>query len=244
MEDCVFEIRYRPKKGVEKVVSLREAIFLPFETFELWREPKPHKGQPNARAYSWFVKSGEHVYCESRLEACILQGLDFDQDVAAVAAQPFELSFQAEGKRRRHVPDFFVRCFQGADRVVDVKPAARADDPRNIRAFSATRVACDEAGWAYVVATEPDPVFHANVSWLAGFKKPPALFEEFAEPLLKLAGNGIMIEDLVMSFEFPALVRPVLYHLLWKHELSTDFSVVLSDASVVRPLEEVGMHGT
>lgn len=173
----------------------------------------------------------------------MLQGLDFDRDVAAVAAQPFELSFEADGKWRRHVPDFFVRCVRGPNRIVDVKPAHRVNDFRSTRSFRATKASCAEAGWEYVVATEPDPVFHANISWLAGFKRQPALFDEFAGPLLEMVQGGVTVEDLVASFEFSALVRPVVFYLLWTHEMSTDLSVVLSDASVVRPFEEVGAYG-
>lgn len=243
MTDTDFAIRYRPAKDAEETTAPRRAALLPFETFMPWREPKPYKGQRNARAYYWFSKTDRHVFCESRLEVRVLQGLDFDGDVAAVASQPFELSYLAGGKRRRHVPDFFVRCVRGPDRVVDVKPARRVDEPRNAQAFRATREACAEAGWRYVVATEPDPVFHANVSWLAGYKSPPALLDEFARPLLKVAYGGITVGNLVAVFDLPALVRPVLFHLLWTHKLSADLSVVLSDASVVRPFEEVGRYG-
>lgn len=243
MTGTSFVIRYRPKDGIEETASPRQAALLPFETFLLWRQPRPYKGQQNARAYYWFSKGGGHVFCESRLEARVLQGLDFDRDVTSVAAQPFELSFDADGKRRRHVPDFFVRCLRGPDRIIDVKPVRRVDEPRNARSFRATRAMCAEVGWVYVVATEPDPVFHANVSWLAGYKRPPALFDEFAEPLLELARGGSTVEDLIDPFELPALVRPVLFHLLWRHKLSVDLSVLLSDASVVRPFDEVGAYG-
>lgn len=242
MTDTNFVIRYRPRDGIEETALLGQAALLPVENFLLWREPKPYKGQQNARAYHWFSKGGGHVFCESRLEARVLQGLDFDRDVVAVAAQPFELSFNSDNKRRRHVPDLFVSCVRGPNRVIDVKPARRVAEPRNARSFRATRAACAEVGWAYVVATEPDPVFDANVSWLAGFKKPPALFDEFAGLLLELAWGGSAIEDLMDPFELPALVKPVLFHLLWTHELSVDLSVLLSDASVVRPFNEVGAY--
>ena len=133
----------------------------------------------------------------------MLQGLDFDRDVAAVVSQPFELSYFADGKRRRHVPDFFVRCVRGPDRVVDVKPAHKVDEPHNARSFQAMGEACAEAGWEYVVATEPDPVFHANISWLAGYKGPPALLDEFVGTLLEVARGGITVEDLLAVFEIP-----------------------------------------
>lgn len=243
MTDTHFVVRCRPAKGVEETTVPRRAAFLFFEEFLPWREPKPYKGQQNARAYYWFSKTDRHVFCESRREVRVLQGLDFDRDVAAVAAQPFELSYLADGKRRRHVPDFFVRCIRGTNRVVDVKPACKINEPRNAQAFRATKAACAEAGWKYVVATEPDPVFRANVSWLAGYKRPPALLDQFAGLLLEASRGGATVEDLLAAFELPTLVRPTLFHLLWTHKLSTDLSVVLSEASVVRPLAEVGAYG-
>ncbi len=243
MTDTDFVVRYRPVKNVEETTVPRRATFLLFEEFLPSREPKPYKGQQNARAYYWFSKTDRHVFCESRLEVRVLQGLDFDRDVAAVAAQPFELSYIADGKRRCHVPGFFERCVRGPDRDVDVKPARKVDELRSARSFRATGEVCAEAGWKYVVATEPDPVLHANVSWLAGYKKPPALLEEFVGPLLEAARGGVTVEDLLAAFELPALVRPALFHLSWTHRLSTDLSVVLSDISVVRPFEEVGAYG-
>ena len=164
MTDTSSFVRYRPVKDEEETTVPRRAMFLLFEEFLPWREPKTYKGQENARAFYSFSKTDKHVLCESRLEERVLHGLDFDRDVAAVVSQPFELSNFADGKRRRHVPDFFVRCVRGPDRVVDVKPAHKVDEAHNARSFQAMGETCAEAGWEYVVATEPDPVFHANIS--------------------------------------------------------------------------------
>ena len=41
-----------------------------------------------------------------------------------------------------------------------------------------------------------------------------------------------------------ALYRPIVYHLLWKHVLTADFSVPLSDTTLVRPqITRAGANG-
>lgn len=54
--DTDFVVRYRPVKDMEETTVPRRPAFLLFEEFLSWREPKPYKGQQNARAYYWFSK--------------------------------------------------------------------------------------------------------------------------------------------------------------------------------------------
>lgn len=240
MDQSILEIRYRPDEGDMASVGLRGAVLLPFEDFLPYRRPKTFRGQSNVRGYYWFATTGILMLCESRLELRILQMLDFDPRVVAASAQPFELAYYSDGKTKRHVPDFFARLSSGAGMVFDVKPSRYAENPKVKRTFDATRAACEEVGWDYQVASEPDPVFISNVRWLAGFRKAPASLERFRESLLKAARDGVLVGDLLRGYDHEALVRPVLFHLLWTGALSADLSIVLSDGSVVRAVEKRG----
>lgn len=115
------EVSCRTRRGVKERVDLREAALLPFETFLLYREPPSRRGQENMPGLYWFETMKRHASCESRLELRVLQELDFDPRVSAVAAQPFKLVLPLSGRKRRHVSGFFVRRSSGPDRVVDVK---------------------------------------------------------------------------------------------------------------------------
>jgi len=41
----------------------------------------------------------------------------------------------------------------------------------------------------------------------------------------------------------PLATLPVLFHLMWRHELAADLSLVLSDRSIVRATGPAGGHG-
>ena len=87
-----------------------------------------------------------------------------------MAAQPFGLSFEAaDGSRREHVPDFFVRTVGGKAAVVDVRPD-NLIDPVDEEKFAAAAELCGVHGWSYWrVGQMPSPWIE-NVRWLAGYR--------------------------------------------------------------------------
>ncbi len=116
---------------------------------------------------------------------------------------------------------------------MDCRPVERIK-PKDMAAFEATRAACQLIGWEYRLLAAPDQILVANVRWLAGYRHPrhelPAvagpLREVFAEPYPLMAGAD-RVGD-------PIGVLPVLFHLLWRHELAADLSVPLHPDTVVR----------
>jgi hypothetical protein len=97
-----------------------------------------------------------------------------------------------------------------------------------------TEQACAAVGWHYRRVGELDAVFTANLGWLAGYRhsrcrhadRVTALREAFARPRELLAG--------VRAVGDPVAVLPVLFHLLWTRELSTDLTTtVLGPRSLV-----------
>jgi hypothetical protein len=179
------------------------------------------------------VTTGEHVGYESWVERDVAMMLDFDPDIVAFSAQPFWLVWSGEQGEREHAPDFFARLADGAGVVVDVRPDDQVS-PEAAEAFEVTATACREVGWEFRRAGRPSPVVAANVRWLAGYRNPrcdrpdvaQALVETFIRPAPLLAGAAAAGDRLA--------VLPVLYHLLWRHVLTTDLAAApLSSSSIV-----------
>jgi hypothetical protein len=170
---------------------------------------------------------------ESWLERDHAMLLDFDPEVVGYSSQPFWLCWHDGRRRRRHAPDFFARLADGSGLVVDV----RADDRIEVKdaeAFAATERACGEVGWAFRRVGTVDPVFGANVRWLAGYRHPRCYRSQVAVGLLEAFSEHRALSDGVAAVGVSLLVLPVLYHLMWLQVLVTDLgSALLGPASVL-----------
>ncbi|MBB4752486.1 hypothetical protein BJ964_006647 [Actinoplanes lobatus] len=158
--------------------------------------------------------------------------LDFDPEVVGYSSQPFWLRWH-DGCRRRHAPDFFVRLIDGTGVVVDV----RADDRIEVEdaeAFAATERACAQVGWRFRRAGVLDPVFAANVRWLAGYRHPRCYRSAVAAQLLEVFSQPRGLFDGAEAVGQRLGVLPVLFHLMWLRMLVTDLqSGSLGPASVL-----------
>lgn len=239
--DATAIIAYVDEFGQQHECSLEEAARLPLHLSKPVRTPKSHRKQSSLPGLYWFATTGEHVFYESLLEMRTLRMLDFEADVAAVSAQPFCIAFNSKKKPNFHTPDYFVRCLNGPDRVLDVKPAHRAARPSVKRVFDLTKGVCAEVGWRYEVVTGFEATFEANIRWLTGFRRRPAFFAEITEAVLdavagpresEAATVGGVLRDLEDDIT-EALVRPVLFHLLWLRVLVTEFDRPLSNTSLL-----------
>jgi hypothetical protein len=94
--------------------------------------------------------------------------------------------------------------------------------------------ACDALGWEHRVLGEPDPVATRNLYWLKGYSAPPPFLTEYAPQLLQRGATPQQLQLLVADAGPSALVRPVLFHLLWTRALAADLSVYLSQLTLVR----------
>jgi hypothetical protein len=137
-----------------------------------WRTARSARGQEHYPGYYWSATTGGHVIYESRLELARLLLADFAPDVVAIAAQPFLLRAQAGGRARRHVPDFLLLHAGQTVRVVNVKPAARLADPAIAEALAWPGELFEARGWGHEIWTGAEPVFLANVRFLAGYRRP------------------------------------------------------------------------
>jgi len=160
--------------------------------------------------------------------------LDFDPQVVAFSSQPFWLSWPETGKMRRHAPDYFARLVDGTGVVVDVRPRDLVDEAA-AEVFAFTAQVCEAVGWQFRHVGDLDQPYRVNLRWLARYRhrrchRAPAadrLREVFAEPLPLFAGAEMAGDRLA--------VLPVLYHLIWRHELAADLmSAPLGAGTLVR----------
>lgn len=228
-----FEVGYIGEDGAEQRIGLADAWQTRFEWCRPARVFPQYKGQRHFPGRWWSATMGGHVGYESWLERDHLMLLDFDPAVVAVASQPFWLFWTSEqGKARSHAPDYFARLTDGGALVLDCRPAERIK-PRDAAAFAATADACEQVGWSYRVAGATDVIITRNVRWLAGYRHPrhdlivvaAGLRQVFAQP------EGLMADAEAVGD--PIAVLPVLFHLLWRHELRADLSVPLHPDTMV-----------
>ncbi|MFJ2791006.1 TnsA-like heteromeric transposase endonuclease subunit [Streptomyces sp. NPDC087290] len=210
------------ERGQRRRVALGTGWNVRFEDVQPVRGFRWNKRARSFPGWYYAVTTGDHVGYESWLERDRLILLDFAPDVVGIASQPFWLHWHEAGERRRHAPDYFVRLADGRARVVDVRAGDRVDE-RTAEAFAATGRACSAAGWEFAHVGVPDPVFMANLRWLARYRHERCgretetagrLLEVFREPRPLQAGAGEAGDAL--------RVLPVLFHLMWTGALGAD----------------------
>ncbi len=201
-----------------------------------WRMARSARGQAHYPGFYWSATTRGHVIYESRLELARLLLADFDPDVAAIAAQPFLLRAWAGGRVRRHVPDFLLVHADQTVRVVNVKPAARLADPAVAEALAWPGELFEARGWGHEIWTGTDPVFLANVRFLAGYRRPGMPPDDVTDAVLDEVRPGECLAGLLDRLEH-AWPRPVakaaVLRLLWQRRISTDLSQLLDGGTVL-----------
>lgn len=218
--------------GVERQEPLDECAGRRFELGAPVRSFPSYRGQRNWPGWWWSATMRAHVGYESWLERDHAMALDFAPDVVAFAAQPFWMFLQVEGRRWSHAPDFFARHADGTATVIDCRPDDRIK-PRDAAVFAVTARACERVGWSYQRVGALPGVEAGNLRWLAGYREErfavaatvDRLRAAFAVPRPLLSGAGWCGP--------PTSVLPVLFHLLWYHQLTVDLSAPLSASSIL-----------
>ena len=97
-------------------------------------------------------------------------------------------------------------------------------------------------GWDFRLVGEPDPVWAANLRWLAGYRHPRFGDEHLEAVLLELFADARPLGETARQAGDPIRVRPVLFHLLWRGRLTGDLGRPLGEATILAacadPLEE------
>ena len=227
-----FEVGYVDPDEGEVRRLFTDVLGVAFERVPPVRSFPSYKGQRNYPGLYWSTSVGGHVGVESWLERDEAMALDFDTTVTSFAPQPFWLFWPAAGRVRSHAPDFFARRVDGTSVVIDCRPAQRIK-PRDAEAFTATETACEQVGWEYRLVSGHDPVWLANLRWLAGYRHPRNFQPAVAVRLLEVFASPGALMETAEQVGDPIAVLPVLYHLLWLQWLNVDLSIRLDAASIV-----------
>ncbi|MEB0266808.1 TnsA-like heteromeric transposase endonuclease subunit [Cryobacterium sp. 10I5] len=210
-----------------------------FDTNTASRVGAKYPGRRNFHGSYWFSGTAQHVKFESGFEQTALMVLDFDGDVAGVAAQPFLIDFGSKQTPSTHVPDFFFVRRDGTQSVLDVRPDIRVDE-RAKASFLATREVCEGIGWNYDVFAWIEPTYLKNIQWLARYRHPRnAPPVEFELRLLDYCAQPRRISDLAAAFPQcnPARVLVWSYHLLWRRALTVDMRAPLSPQHLIQAVQ-------
>ena len=105
--------------------------------------------------------------------------------------------------------------------------------PRDVAKFEATARACALAGWEYRLLGEVDALVTANLRWLAGYRHPRHRLAETVDVLRRVFATPTPLMAGAEAAGDPIAVVPVLFHLLWCHELTIDLSTPLHQATLV-----------
>jgi hypothetical protein len=227
-----FEVGFVDEEGGEARMPLSEAASVPFERAAPVRSFPSYKGQRNYPGFYYAASLDAHVIYESWLERDTAMAMDFQGQMQSFAAQPFWLSWSESERARSHAPDFFARTIDDTGIVVDCRPADRIRPP-DAEAFAATERACGEVGWEYRLVTGHDPVWLANVRWLAGYRHRRCYRDALVTPLLDTFATARPLIEGVDRVGDPIAVLPTAFHLLWSGLLRTDFTVRLDSTSLV-----------
>jgi hypothetical protein len=195
------------------------------------REFRRYKGRRHYSGWYWSATMRRMVVYESRLELARILLADHDPEVAAIAAQPFQLVGEDRGRARRHVPDLLLVGRDGGVTVVDVKAASRIDDPEIVDLFAWTGELVRRRGWRFEVWSGADRPLLDNVRFLAGYRRRSVVAVDLIPAVLEAAADQpsiAAIERVLSDRHPPLLVRPVVLHLLWCGLLRADLARPLS----------------
>jgi hypothetical protein len=122
------------------------------------KEPKRHhkwRGHTVEMGWFWSEKNQTRMRFRSRGEMLWYQVLENRPDIAHYIAEPCQISYSFEGRRRTYIPDLLVTPIAGPHLVVEIKPVAHADEPMNQAKFEAARAWCSTYGMIFQVWTTP-----------------------------------------------------------------------------------------
>lgn len=184
-------------------------------------------------AYS--ATMGAPVRLESGLEHGLLLHLDRDRSVTWLLAQPGCLHFRdADGKRRRHVPDLLAVDRDGNVCLWDARPTRRQDE-RFLTNARATEACARLLGWSYRIHSGHGPAYEANLRWLSAFRAAKPWYPEAGDRLARLLVSGPRpIAAVFGSDNGSGELISGLWHHVWAGRVVADLDSPLNGATTVR----------
>ncbi|WP_200931457.1 TnsA-like heteromeric transposase endonuclease subunit [Parafrankia irregularis] len=201
-----------------------------------WRVFRWRQGQAHYSGWYWSVTMAGHVVYESRLELARLLLADFDCSVVGIAAQPFCLTAEVDGRLRRHVPDFLLVDPGGLVTVVNVKPAEQLAREKVAEALAWAGQVFTRAGWCHEVWSGAPAAVLGNVRFLAAYRRADRVDAEAVEEIDRTVTGRVALGEVEagLAGRFAVEVcRPALLHLVWRGVFRVDLDRPLSPVSVL-----------
>ncbi|MEZ0054376.1 hypothetical protein ABIA30_005417 [Mycobacterium sp. MAA66] len=227
---------FKTAEGMQR--SLAAVAAVPSELYEgrPMRVFRWYQGQRHYSGEYWSATERDLVPHESRLEKAALMIADFDPRVHHIAAQPFLLQANVNGKWVRHTLDYLLGTDDGPV-VVDVMRAERLAHDKAQLLIAWTRRVVQSLGWSYVVFTEPSPVLLDNIRFLSGYRRDWLINQdiliEIRSRIDELVGLCFRDAEARFAHRCKPLVRSALLHLLWRQELIVDVTQPLQSTTVL-----------
>lgn len=238
------EVRYTSRDG-EDVVTTWDAVRADLVVRGLpVRRFGSYAGMGHYPGWWWAATMGDLVGYESLLERDRLMLADFDQDVVAVASQPFGLAGRDGDVVRRHVPDYLLQRRDGSVEVVDVKPGHLVDKPEVAEVLGWTGRVLAERGWRYSVWSGTASRRLTNVRFLAQGRRahlvdPGATIQLHRHGAVdRSLGESLRAASRATDYTAHAL-RAAMVGLLWHQAWEIDLDEPLSSATRIDRVREV-----
>ena len=227
-------VSFRDDLGRESTTDLGTVAASVLAVAVPWRVFRWRHGQAHYSGWYWSATTGGHVVYESQLELARLLLADFDPGVVTIAAQPFCVSTEVEGVRRRHVPDFLLLDADGVVTVVNVKPADQLARPKVTAALAWAGEVFAERGWRHEVWSGASATVLGNVRFLAAYRYPDRVDTAAVSWLDTQVATSVLLGDLE-SRDGPAAVdvRAAALHLVWRGVFRIDLEAPLSATSML-----------
>lgn len=229
-------IVYRPTAGEQRSVVATRAVPTALYAAAPWRTFRWYFGQRHYSGAYWAATQHDHVIYESRLELAALLFADFDRTVRGIAAQPFKLKAEVNGKTYSHVLDYLWDTVDGPV-VVDVVRRERLTHNKIQFLCTWTKRIVESLGWSYEVISEPPTIRLANVRFLAGYRREWLINQRILDELRSCSGDliGTPIgegERRIADGPMP-LVRSALMHMMWTQEFTSNLKLPLNSSTVL-----------
>ncbi len=226
------QLIYTDDRDRRHAIALEAAAAVDFGQVRAVRQPPAYRGQRNFPGWWWSATTRSHQVYESWLGRHHIIEADRDIRVAGITGQPFELAWPVRKKQMRHVPDLFCRMLDGRVVVTDCRSASKTDEKFRHKA-AITAAACDVIGWEFRLASEPDPVWAANLRWLAGYRHPRFGDECLEAVLLELFTYPQPLAEGARQAGDPIRILPVVFHLVWRARLTGDLGRPLGPGTIL-----------
>ena len=110
--------------------------------------------------YMWQSMTDEIVWTSFRsgLELRIYKDLDESKLISAVKEEPLIIPYNFKGAKLNYVPDLLIKAKNGNVYLIEIKPDALTEEPKNLAKWEAAKSFCIENGINFSIMTDKNYV--------------------------------------------------------------------------------------